>query len=293
MHKDLKHWTRLVDQLFTDKGIHPNNDKKSKIIRMFYNTFLKEGWYQHSIFGDGLQMMEILADQYEFAPSLDSNWRCNATDVIPELRDNQTWNNMLQALVSVTMKGVGVGEMFLTLAHPNAKYDGAKDLVIDNKEIECKKTQGGCLKGNEKSNHRVIDRLRNELDLPHERGQKLEDVYQRLAKFPKTTQEYFWKTLYPDFTDVDILTLMSLDENIEQARFKHGLTVLKAYRDIDNFDALLLVSDEEDPDITFITDFKDEAFLKENIKFDPKLRRGGDTNAVGDGYVVIKTQKAA
>lgn len=295
MNKEILTWNQMVDKVFIDKGIHPNNNKKSKIIRMFYNTFLKDGWYYHSIYGDGIKMLEVLSGSYSFARSLDQNWRTSTADLIPALKNNKTWAHMLQPLVNVTMKGVGVGEMFLTLAHPQAVYDSAKDLVIENKVMECKKDQGGCLKGNEKSNHRVVDRLRRELGLAKQgKSERLEVVYQAIFELPMDKQAYFWKSLYPKFTNEQIKSLMSLNGNdINEARFAHGVAVLHTYKNIDDFDALLLISDEEKPNITFIGNFKDETFMKNNIKFTPKLWRGGDTNAVGDGYVVISTQKAA
>ena len=86
-----------------------------------------------------------------------------------------------------------------------------------------------------------------------------------------------------------IQSLVSLSNlPIEDQRFAHGHEVLKEYKDIDGFDNMMLISDEQKPFIIHISDMNDVSFLKQHVSFTPKVARGGDTNAVGDGYATIQ-----
>ena len=277
-----------VEALFSKKVCFQKRNK-SKIQKDFFDAFHAYAWLNHCRFGDGFEMLRCLSGDYETIFPLAKNFSCPVDELIPDLKDNKTWAALLPRLSNVTMKGVGPGEMLLSFIL-NAEFDTTKDLLVDGRSIECKKSSGGCLKGNKAANFRVIDELRKKYGIEKaQKSERAEGFYSLLLGLSPRGREGFWNEFYPEMCKDRIEKLMSVtDQNIKEASFIHGHVVLLEYMKIDEIDSYLLINDEEVPKITHIVDPTDEEFLKKHVKFSPKVHRGGDTNAVGDGYAVIK-----
>ena len=285
MTSDFVKFMSDVDNLFYSKNLHPSDHSKSKIVEVFYDTFRKNAWWYHSMHSDGFDMLSTLSSSdYDIDFDMDTNSVMRASKLIPALERNATWNNMTLSLVRTTMKGVGPGEMFFTLTHPKAVFDSTKDLVIDGKELECKKFTGGCIKGNANSQFRIADNLCNKYNLKDKSSQRAEVFYKNISKLSESDRSQYWKRLYPNMSEVNIKKLTNIGATTAEPSQAHGTIVMSEYRKIDNFNSLLLVSEENNPKIIHLTDFEDSDFIQNNIKFLPKFWRGGDTNAVGDGY---------
>ena len=238
-------------------------------------------------------MIDVLSsNEYGINFDLNKNISMLSSDMIPDLKHNKTWTGLLLPLVRTTMKGVGIGEMFFTFVHPKARFDSSKDLLISDKSIECKKFDGACIKGNEDSGFRIIDDLCDEYRLRTTTGksQKVATYYNNIIDLNPESKVKFWKRLYPNMNSKKIKKLVNMEE-VENASFVHGMVVLDEYKSIDDFNSLLLVSEENNPRIIHLANFQDYSFIKDNIRFTPKFRRGGDTNALADGYVVIEGVK--
>ena len=258
---------------------------KLKMMKLSREEFIKTLWQgcgEHGL-EKAHQVMRVLNDGYDCHFSLTRNHKGKAIDIIPVLKDNPVWHMLVPALINVTMKGVGIGEMFMTLIHPQSEYRSDKDLVIDGKNIECKKDAGGCIKGNKK-NERFIDDIRKKYDLP----KKTEDFYLELSKKSQEEKAQFWREVYKDISEVHLSLLIDLPADVDKAKKQHGMIILQRYVKIDGIDSLFLIS--ESGDYVFIDDFDDADFINKNCKFTPKIYRGKDTNAVGDGYAVIKAR---
>ena len=289
MSNDFVKFVSDIDNLFYSKNLHPSDHGKSKIVEVFYDTFRKNAWWYHSTHGDGFDMLSVLsASDYGIDFDMNTNSVTRASKLVPALEKNATWNSMTLSLVRTTMKGVGPGEMFFTFVHPKAVFDSAKDLVIDGKELECKKFTGGCIKGNADSQFRIADNLCKKYDLRDKPRQKAQAYYMNISKLSESYRSQYWKELYPNMSEVNIEKLTNIGATTAKPSQVHGTIVMSEYRKIDNFDSLLLVGEENNPKIIHLTDFEDSDFIQDNIKFLPKFWRGGDTNAVGDGYVVIE-----
>lgn len=290
MKSDFAKFISAIDDLFYSKNLHPSDHSKSKIVKVFYDTFRKNAWWYHSLYGDGFTMLDALSsNNYDINFNISKNSVTMASELIPTLGKNETWNHMILPLVRTTMKGVGPGEMFLTIAHPDAVFDSEKDLVIDGKELECKKFDGGCLKGNSDSQFRISEVLCTKYGLREKKMQTSEKYYENILKLPKANIKEFWRQFYPNMEEENINILSSI--NISNASQVHGAVVMSEYRKIDGFNSIVLISEEDNPKIIHLTDFQDSSFIDKNVKFAPKFWRGGDTMAVGDGYVVISGKK--
>ena len=295
-NQELKKFSSQADELFRKKNLHPEqHDEKSKIVRLFHDTFLKTVWWNHCYYGGGFEVLETLNNLHkdEFCFDKSSNWRRRVSDFIPALNNNKAWLNSLQSLVSCTMKGVGVGEMFMTLVDPDAQFSHGSDFTSGTDEYEMKKASGGCLKGNTDAAHRVIDHLRATLGIDRKKGESLEkDIYPKLNGLVENERRRFFTELYPNMRTNAINALVNLPNlKTENQRFAHGHIILKEYKNIDGWDNMALVSDAKKPVMTHIADVDDVSFLKNHVAFTPKMWRGKDTNAVGDGYATIKVIK--
>jgi len=70
-----------------------------------------------------------------------------------------------------------------------------------------------------------------------------------------------------------------------------GIKALKKYREIDDFDTLLVLHQNHRDDIlelVILNDFDDRAFISKNFRFTPSISRGGCNQSVGDGHVTLK-----
>ena len=138
-------WIEEVDGLLEARNLHPKNHKVD-IIETFYTTFLKDGYWEHLDYGDGFDMINILKNENNLPTIPNGNVRTNIYDIVPALKNNQTFRAIARRLTNVKMKGVGVGEILLHLLYKNSNFSFSHDFEVDGKYGELKKFEGGCLK---------------------------------------------------------------------------------------------------------------------------------------------------
>ncbi len=183
-------------------------------------------------------------------------------------------------------------ELFLTLILRNGRFDPSVDLQLGNDSWEVKNAKtGGCIKGNENSQFRLVDDL-------VERYFDGKNPFQTKGKDSRVVWDLdtvwnFSRELWPDLSEdqIDDRTEIFLEcgENAYLRNQRVGHDLLKSYQEIDEWKGLILIDSE---DVIFLSDLEDVEFVDENVKLVVRGKRGGDTNAVGDGYgKIFKTPK--
>lgn len=200
-------------------------------------------------------------------------------------------------VMNVTMKGVGKGEVLLNFVFGNAvkKTDKHKDnVVLDldgrQKVIECK-NKNASYKANRKSNFRIIDEL-------------LDSLYGGISGEQFRCDDIgaittYVTRLYPDMALKDRQDIIkfwqdSKDRSIDKETSRRVYItskIMKEYQTIDNHDVVIHSSQstqKQKMQFAVIADSSDLEFIKENFDCRPQLKRGGGTQAVGDGYCDVK-----
>lgn len=296
--KSLKRkWENSVDVMFKNRNLHPNQHN-TVILKTFYTTFLKDGFWEHMEYGDGFEMIDILCDNENLPEIPTKNIRTTIYDIVPELKNNGTFKAIAERLTNVRMKGVGVAEILLHLLYKDSDFTTEHDFVVSGSNGEIKKFEGGCLKSTSTANFRQTDKSLNKYFDNH-------DFFQSHKKATIKENIQWWTTngsedkvrgylseVYPmlDNNQLDTWVDMFLNNIGDPKRLNHliGKEIYKLYQKIDTFDFFVLTKPSKDLDVIFISDVDDEDFIIKNVSFRVMGRRGGDTNAVGDGYAKIK-----
>lgn len=214
----------------------------------------------------------------------------------PEGVNKKLYFHIANKVMNVTMKGVGKGEVLLNFAFGNEtkKSDKHKDNVVlslNNEEmiVECK-NGNATYKANKQSNFRIIDKLLNSLyggvsgeqfrcDDLNTTSVYLEKLYPVMDLQERNKILDFWK----DSAE------RSVDKVLSRKVFITS-KVMKQYQNIDNHDVVIHSGqDVEKQKMKFavIADNSDLEFLITNFNCRPQTKRGGGTQAVGDGYCDI------
>jgi hypothetical protein len=289
----MENWIKKVNQLFKVANLHPDTStKKYDFLQEFYERFLENGWYQHCIHGDGIELIDVLLDRDNLPNAPTKNKKIKISELFPHLKNNKTFLALFPKLINVRTKGKGVGELFLTLILRNGRFDPSVDLQLGNDSWEVKNAKtGGCIKGNENSQFRLVDDL-------VERYFDGKNPFQTKGKDSRVVWDLdtvwnFSRELWPDLSEdqIDDRTEIFLEcgENAYLRNQRVGHDLLKSYQEIDEWKGLILIDSE---DVIFLSDLEDVEFVDENVKLVVRGKRGGDTNAVGDGYgKIFKTPK--
>lgn len=204
-------------------------------------------------------------------------------------------------VMNVTMKGVGKGEVLINFAFGNSveKSDKHQDNVVINldgkqKVVECK-NKNATYKANKKSNFRIIDEL-------------LDNLYGGVSGEQFRCDDLgaitaYVAMLYPDMAPKDQQDIIkfwqdSKDEGVNKERFRRvfiSSKIMKEYQTIDNHDVVIHSSQnvqKQKMQFAVIADNSDLEFIITNFECKPQLKRGGGTQAVGDGYCDIELKLA-
>ena len=209
------------------------------------------------------------------------------------MKDNKTFLALFPKLINVRTKGKGVGELFLTLVLRNGRFDSSTDLLLGNDSWEVKNGKtGGCIKGNENPQWRIVDDLVKKY-FHGINPFRTSGTVGRIQIWNPDIVRNFFRELYPNLSEeqVDLRTDTFLDceGNPHLLNQSIGLHLVKSYQEIDDWKGLILIDSE---DVIFLSDLEDREFIDKNIKLVVQGKRGGDTNAVGDGYgKIFKTPK--
>lgn len=215
----------------------------------------------------------------------------------PEGVNKRLYFFIANKVMNVTMKGIGKGEVLLNFAFGNLtkKSDKHQDNVVvslNNEEmiVECK-NGNATYKANKKSNFRIIDKLLDSL------YQGISGEQFRCDDLNKTS--VYLEKLYPDMdlqVQKDILNFWkhSAERSVDKEwSRKVYITskILKEYQSIDKHDVIIHSQQDtgkQKMQFAVIADNSDLEFLITNFKCRPQTKRGGGTQAVGDGYCDIE-----
>jgi hypothetical protein len=270
--------------------IDKNEHKFPKQLRDSIANFLKYSMvgyaYLHDYTDELHDLMLFLSKPID-APSLTSNFKTDSffADNFPEVSSNPVFGFFMKTMYNMKQKNYGAGEALLAMFFDDIEQAGKiGDFVLDKKHLEVKSvvTAASC-KAHKDSSHRPSNDAFAKLY-----GEKEKGLKQFWDGSLSVFKEYC-KIVYPHFPD-SIIEEVHSQTSDSKCRQALGLHVLREYKKIDEFDNLIVVKPSDNNDISFmnVSDFSDDSFLKENIKFTPMLYRGNGTQALGDGYVDIK-----
>jgi len=287
----IKDFETKVNQLLTKRKMMPT---KKIGLATFCKHFLAHAWLAHSYKGDGFEMLDALLDDNLLigGEQFNKNFILKFEDLYPTaLKNNKTWQMLMPRLVDFKGKGLGVGELYLALVIQGWTFertDGKGDGKVAGGIRELKKN-GASLKPLAEA-LRVQDTLNHNIFKGFRAGPvtKFDSHKQWIVKQPspeKIYLEYFGQ-LYPNRDVAKMCKELALAQNGQVFNDIIGRNVLQWYKDIDNWNSLIII-DQDKSKIVNIADVTDLSMFKD-IRFDWKSERGGDTQAITDGYVNIR-----
>ena len=282
--------------LCNNKGFKPQNNVAHA---RFIQDFVAHSWLSHSKNSQGFNMLTMLNDSSNLFDStiFNTNFRTNLKDMVKEnLKNNQTFCDVLNVLISNKSKGVGIGEMILPLLVDSWQLVNGFDGWCAGGSRECKNGMGSSLKpipaGT--TDHGHIDRLNESYWNSTFPGlKKTHAVHASLVTsmpdHDKKYQEYLEK-IYPGY-DVSSLAaaLVKNIQDLEEYNWILGTTVLTWYKNLDKWQSIVLIHPET-LDIVNIANI-DDSIRDLGIRFLPVMQRGKNTQAVSDGFVNIEMCK--
>lgn len=274
--------------------------EKTLAQKSFESLLLSELWTAHCTHFDGIELLDTLTDDENLSPAkeLEQNFTGNINDILSDkVKNNKSLQKSMPRLLAFSAKGVGNGELILPLLIKGWTKTKSSDGNLNGMHVEIKKFSGGSMKPNKKgsANNGHIDTLNKNLfggNPPMQTKKAHQEHIRTLDKIQdkkETYLKYLSQILDKEKNEVEPLA-QELLENIadfKKCRRIYGTHVLKAYKEIDGFDIIMLI-DPETGDIVSITDFEN---IPQCVEFTPKMTRNDDTQAVPDGYVNIKVKK--
>lgn len=279
-----------ADALLTKRGItgHTAADRFVKDFKAYLV------YYDAIGLGDAERTVSLLEDDANLTDSsiLNTNFRCTLSDLISdELMNDSIFPDLFRILMDNNGKGVGAGELALPLILANYRFSNESDGVFDgDKKVEIKKN-GASLKPvktglTEKG---LVDSLNKTYfngTTPGKRSKKLFEQHLASVVDPNAYADYF-KELYVG-CDVSTLTKEVVDGAYKDPNTFNtavGKFALREYQKVDGWNNIIYI-DADSWKVVNIADPSDVDSL--NLKFDPVMRRGKDTQAIADGYVNVK-----
>jgi len=264
----------------------------------FAEDFVAHSWLNHSVYGDGVEMIKMLNDRkYLCDPKMfESYFHSTMFDMVhPDLASNKTFGAIIRVLIGNKSKGVGIGELLLPLivnGWTRGKNEGDGFVLGGKREV--KNADGASIKPIESgiTDKGLVDTLNKEYMFGLVPVKKKHA--QLISKLGKNVTEVFtnyFKKLWPTFDATDMIK--ELSKNWSDADFFNttvGQHMLAQYQKIDNWKSLVVVSGEDDLEIVNIPNPLNSEIL-EHISFSTRFSRLKDTHAVPDGYCVLKLVK--
>lgn len=287
----------LLNQLTNKRNLNNSN-------KMVVNAFVKKlgmatMWYD-SEYHDGVAMLKILLEDSNLIESakFNENFSMNVLDMVPtKLKDNKTFKSVIEELTNVKGKGVGVGELVMTLLVKDWEYSSSdSDGICGGIAREVKNAKLSCLKPvlAGLTDKGLIDKLNKKYwgtGIPAGPRKTHDEFLKVLKQNPSKFMEYA-TALYPNANVQDLYNQVVANlDNLDRDRFNtiHGLWVLNEYKKIDGWGSLVLVHPDT-LNITNIAKIDESVITKHGVKFSAIMSRGKDSNAVPDGYSKISAK---
>jgi hypothetical protein len=288
---DLQSFEKTVKDLLSKRKMLP---AKTIGLKSWNQHFLAQTWLAHCYEGDGFEMLEILADDSKLigGDMFNQNFVLKFEDLYPEaLKTNKAWKRVLPSLVGFKGKGLGAGELYLALVIQGWTFertDGKGDGKVAGGIRELK-NNGASLKPLAEA-IRIQDQLNRDIFKGNRAGPvtKFEEHREWIREQSDPEQIYlsYFSKLYPGRDVAEMCKQLAVTDNGRMFYNIIGKEVLKWYKSVDNWNSLIII-DQEKMTIGNIADVNNLSIFKD-LKFEWKSERGGDTQAITDGYVNIK-----
>lgn len=286
---NIKDFTELCYVVLAKRNMYP---ARTIGLKDFVKHFVAHAWMAHSLEGDGKEMLEILLDDEQLVGGevFNSNFYLRFDEIYPAaLKENKAWKHFMPALIGFKGKGKGVGEMYLAMVIAGWTADrvaGKGDGSVAGGIRELK-NNGASLKPMLEA-LRIQDTLNSTIFEGHRAGPvtKFENHFNWI-KTKNAVEVYtnYFSQLYPGKDIKSMCAKLAKAQTGREFNNIIGTEVLRWYKEIDHWDSLIII-DQKKMMIANIADLTDLSQFP-NIKFDWKSERGGDTQAISDGYVNV------
>lgn len=223
---------------------------------------------------------------------IDTNFRKHINELISsELKSDVIFPHLIEVITNITTRSIGVGEYALAFILKDYKFSygdndgshpkGSTEVKKDNsslKVVESTATKKG-----------LVDELNKKYfngTKPGARDDK--DFQAHIETVNNPYQQYleYFTELYPG-VDVTQLAKDVADYYTDKEEFINiiGKFALKRYKEVDGWYNIFYINPKT-KEVINIVDVNDIDHL--GMKFFPKFKRGGSTQAVADGHVDVK-----
>jgi len=284
--KDLE---KRIDSLLINRGIkgHVAADR----FRQDFKAYLC--YFDVVTDGDAENTLSLLEDESNLTSTdiLGTNFRKSLWDLVPEkLKGDIIFPLLFEVLLSNKGKGIGKGELILPLIFSDYQFSVNNDGRYGANRKSELKDDGASLKPIKTgvTDKGLVDKLNDKYFEGHAPGYKDTKKFSKHIKTVEKSEVYFdyFSELYPG---CDITQLVEdVKKNYKDpVKFNTavGKFALKQYKEVDKWDNIMYIKDKT-MEIVNIADPSDIDSL--DLKFAPKFKRGGDTQAIADGYVNVK-----
>lgn len=302
-YKDIQ---ERADKLLLRRGIHGH-----VAAERFVSDFKAYLIYFAAIrLGDANRTLELLENDENLTDSkiLLSNFRCKLSEMIsPLLREDPIFPELFKILLQNKGKGVGAGELALPLILAGYRFSNENDGIVtingQSFKIEIKK-DGASLSPVRRGITGQYEGLADDLNQKYWNGtkpgmkrKKLFENHVATVTDPKLYIDYL-RELYIGCDTSDLAKkVIKVYKDADKFNSAVGHFALKEYKKVDEFSSIIIIDTGEedgtktkqerakDPIIVCINDCNNIESL--NLSFTPKMSRGGDSQALPDGYVNI------
>ena len=261
---------------------------------------LKTNLVYHELMGYGKaeDVVELLSDDNNLTDNakLNTNFRSGFDGLIsPALRNNENFMATFRVVLDNNGKGVGAGELVLPLLLSNYRFsndsDGEFDYNGKTYKTEIKKN-GASLKpvktGLTQKGH--IDELNKKYfngTVPGKRSKRKQDAHLATVNDPNVYREYFEQVYVGCDTTLLCEEIINGDyQDIDYFTTKLGQFALREYKKVDGWHNIMYIDGDKEI-VVNITDI-DSIDNALGIYFAPVMHRGGDVQAIADGYVNVQ-----
>ena len=250
-------------------------------------------YFAHKFDASAEATIALLEDDSKLVNSeiLNKNFRATFADLIPDaLMQDPIFPTLFKQLLDNNGKGIGIGELVLPLILTDYSFSTVSDGEMANgAKVEIKKN-GASLKpvATGLTDKGLVDKLNKKYfngTAPGKVQKKQFEQHLAEVKDPTTYADYF-RELYVGCDTTELAEEVQKVYTDAQAFNKAvGKFALKNYQRVDGWNNILYIDDKK-MTVVNIADITDIDSL--GVKFSPKLLRGGDTQAIADGYVNVK-----
>ncbi len=258
-------------------------------------VLLFNGWYHHSEYDDGFEMLNLLKSNKIDSTVIKKNGIYDIMDLLDsDLSSNKTFIALFDDLNNINGKGVGKSEHLMRLLF--AGYDNARsdcDGTLDGKPIEIKSLQSVCSfkpikTGTTKPG--LVDDL-NKRHYNVEKTDKPVVLFNKMKQGSKSTLHTYFSQLYPT---KDVTAMVdNLSPLNDRVSFSDTIATqhLKWYKENDGWESIVFIHPESRTLIVLHDLSEVTSLIPYGLKSSVRLKRCKDTQAVADGYSGVSYKK--